>query len=75
VKQIQTDYKKIDWDGVQADFLTKFHVLRLAWQASQNGCTKEVHEMAVRDLYLPALTKIAEFCACMKEVEEETEDG
>jgi hypothetical protein len=75
MKQIETDYEKIDWVGVEDDFRNKLRLLQIAWKASQHGCTKTVHEQAVRDLYLPAMTKIAEFCACMEDLEEEVEDG
>ena len=71
MSKLETDYKKVNWVGLKNEFLDRMRLLQIEWQASQKQCSPQVHAKMVKDLYLPALTKLAEFCACVEIVEEE----
>ena len=62
-----------DWDALEREVLLRIQLLKSAWQGTQED-QGDVHGMMVRDLYMPALNKLAQFCS-MIEVEEEQEEA
>ena len=60
-----------DWNKLEADVLMSLRCLRAAWEHTAD---KPIHEAMVRDLYIPCLRLLAEFCACVevKEAHENT---
>jgi len=79
VRAIETDYEKVDWAALKDDCMFRLLMLQNAWQWTQRACPQAQHEQMVKDLYVPAFTKLAEFCACVEIIEEkvpeETGDG
>lgn len=73
--KVETDFAKVDWDGLKSDFLHKLHLLQIAWQGTQSDCSPAMHEKIVEGVYVPILTKLAEFVTSVEELEEEDEDG
>jgi hypothetical protein len=55
-----------NWTAIERDVLRKIRLVRAAWKHTEAEAP-EVHEACMRDLYVPALTKLAAFCACVKE--------
>jgi len=55
-----------EWDKLESDVLRKIKIIRSAWEHTQ-AQAPEVHEIMKRDLYIPALTNLATFCACIEE--------
>ena len=62
-----------DWDALEREVLLRIQLLKAAWQGTQED-SGDVHAMMVRDLYMPALNKLAQFCS-MIEVEEDKEEA
>jgi hypothetical protein len=62
-----------DWDALEREVLLRIQLLRGAWKGTQED-SGDVHAMMVRDLYMPALNKLAQFCS-MIEVEEDKEEA
>jgi hypothetical protein len=73
-QKIETQYDKVDWSNLLSEVQAKFTYLRLAWQASEREVSPALHAKMVEDLYLPAISLLAEFCAAVEVVEEKLED-
>lgn len=69
--KVQTQYDKIDWDGLMMEVRERYAYLRIAWKATQKQ-NQELHEKMVEDLYMPALGHLAAFCASIKVDEEKS---
>lgn len=59
-----------NWDQLETDVLRKIRLLRVAWEHTAEATHPELHKAMKRDLYVPALTVLARFCACVEETEE-----
>jgi hypothetical protein len=57
-----------DWDLLMADVNEGIATLRACWMRTATD-TPELHKRAVRDLYMPTLRLLSDFCAAV-EVEE-----
>ena len=55
-----------NWSKIESDVLRKIQIIHAAWEHTQ-AQAPGVHEIMKRDLYVPALTCLAEFCACVEE--------
>ncbi len=66
-QKIETRCDKIDWVNMAEEVLTKLTYLRLAWTASERDCEPELHRKMVEDLYLPVITMLGSFCACIED--------
>ena len=51
-----------DWNKLEADVLMSLRCLRVAWEHTDG---QPIHEAMARDLYVPCLRLLAEFCACV----------
>lgn len=69
--KVETDYEKVDWRGVEEDFRVTLFRLKTIWRATQEQAEPSLHAQMVRDLYLPALAKVAEFVTCVQVMEED----
>jgi hypothetical protein len=58
-----------DWAQLQADVLRRLTMLRAAWEHTA-AHDPELHAAMKRDLYIPVLSLLAEFCASVEETEE-----
>jgi hypothetical protein len=67
----ETKYAEIDWLRMESSVVSKLGFLRLAWKASERDCSPEAHRQIVRDLYLPLIGLLAQFCNSIDEHEEE----
>ena len=56
-----------DWEAIEREVVLRIALLRAAWNATEDDPSVP-HRMMARDLYLPAVEKLAEFCS-MIEVE------
>ena len=56
-----------DWEGIEREVCHKLRLLSATWEETSKD--DFVHLLMKRDLYLPTLRKLAEFCACIKEEE------
>ncbi len=56
-----------DWERLEADVLLSLRCLRAAWEHTEG---QPIHAAMVRDLYVPCVRLLAEFCASVK-VEDE----
>ena len=63
MRELETQYDKIDWDGLMADVLESFVCLRAAWKGTEKQNPPELHKKLVEDLYMPAIWHLAAFCA------------
>lgn len=54
-----------DWDRIERDVTRKLRFLRLAWEASEER--RDFSTLIKRDILIPALLLLAEFCACVEE--------
>ena len=61
--------RNADWDGTEKEVVEKLRLLRAACCHLEPN---EVNDMIARDLFLPALAKLGEFCA-MVQIGEETD--
>ena len=61
-----------DWNAIEADVIRKLRLLRIAWEHTESRSTTEIdiHSAIKRDIYLPALNCLAQFCGCVREEEE-----
>jgi truncated hemoglobin YjbI len=73
-RTIETRYDAVDWDGLLAEVQSRFNYLRLAWRTSEHDATAHLHAKMVKELYLPCIELLAQFCAAI-EVEEEDQKG
>lgn len=55
-----------DWEQLEADVVLRIRLLAAAWVGTAD---QPLHAQMVRDLYLPCLHLLAEFCVAV-EVEE-----
>ena len=55
-----------NWNTIVEDVVTRVQMLRAVW--NQPG---PLQENIRRDLVIPAITKLAEFCACVQVEDEE----
>jgi hypothetical protein len=64
-----------DWDRIEADVAIRLHLLRGAWEESEN--MPALREAMIRDLYIPALKHLGAFCAAItvESVEDDKRDG
>ena len=62
--------EKPNWDAMETEAVRTIRMLRMAWEHTSKEVPKELHAAMSRDLYIPALERLAAFCAC---VNEETE--
>lgn len=54
-----------DWGRMEREVILKLRILRAAWE--HTAPNPELHQAMARDLYLPVLRLLAEFCNCVKE--------
>lgn len=54
---------KLDWEKIESDVLMSLRCLRAAWEHTEG---QPIHAAMLRDLYLPCLRLLLEFCACVK---------
>ena len=52
-----------DWAQLESDVILKIRLLRAAWEHTADST---LHAGISRDLYIPALTLLAEFCSCVE---------
>lgn len=62
----QTQYEKVDWDGLKTDVNERIWAVQQCWRESEKRAPKETHEKLVKDIYLPAIKLLGEFCVCVK---------
>lgn len=66
-----------DWERIETDVVLRLHLLRAAWEHTAQ--MPELQRPMARDLYKPALTHLAAFCASVEisegEDESETSDN
>ena len=60
---------KPQWDAVEREVILKLRYLRAAWKHTAST-EPELHELMKRDLYLPAMKRLAAFCSAIQEEEE-----
>jgi hypothetical protein len=56
---------KPDWESIEKDVIRKLGLLRLAWEETVK--TPEIHSPMRRDIYMPRLKLLAEFCTGIEE--------
>ena len=61
--------KNPNWDSIQRDVERKLTYLKGAWNCTAKN--KELHKRIFNDIYLPNLKLLGEFCANIKETEED----
>jgi len=61
----ETQYHKIDWDGMMRDVQERYAYLRIAWRETEKE-DQALHKKIVEDLYAPALRHLAAFCASVQ---------
>ena len=65
---MNTSNPEPNWDQLIDDVNARIAALRACWKGTQAD-TPELHRMIARDVYVPALRLLAEFCAAV-EIEE-----
>jgi hypothetical protein len=62
--RLEGDVMRPDWDTLIDDVNARIKALRVCWKAT---ATREpaLHAQLVRDLYVPALKLLADFCAAV----------
>ncbi len=55
-----------DWDRLVNEVVSKIDIIRAGWEHTQQH-QPELHEALVQGVYIPALSKLAEFCICVTE--------
>ena len=61
-----------DWEALEREVILRIQLLKGAWAGTQKDSC-DVHAMMVRDLYMPALNKLAQFCSMIEVEEDEVE--
>ncbi len=59
-----------DWDSVKADVCNRIDLLRATYENMEGPIAEKIF----KDLILPCMELLGQFCACVK-IEEETEDA
>lgn len=62
-----------NWDKLMNDVIERIAALRACWIATEND-TPETHQRIARDIYVPALRLLAEFCASVEISEDPDND-
>ena len=57
---------KPNWELIEREVVQKIRLLRAAWEYTAKAIPKELHEAIEKDLYCPALSHLANFCACVE---------
>ena len=55
----------LDWEAIEREVVLRIALLRAAWKATADDPSVP-HRMMARDLYLPAVAKLAEFCSLIE---------
>lgn len=59
---IDTRASSIDWDALEQQVSRSLDLLQLCWKGTEKG-DPDLHRMMVRDLYVPLIRQLDEFCA------------
>lgn len=70
---ISTPEATQNWDKLMDDVIERIAVLRACWIATEND-RPETHQRIARDIYVPALRLLAEFCASVEISDEPDND-
>jgi hypothetical protein len=54
---------KPDWASIEADVLFRIRLLRASWDHTAGTA---IHASMKRDLYIPVLKLLSEFCVCVE---------
>jgi hypothetical protein len=69
VKPNKNEQLTPDWGAIERDVILKLRYLRLAWEHTASA-EPQLHEVMKRDLYVPAVKRLAAFCSCIEEEQE-----
>lgn len=58
-------FQEPDWDRLIDDVNARIATLRMCWKGTERD-EPSMHPMLVRDIYVPALRILAEFCAAVE---------
>jgi hypothetical protein len=68
-KPNKNDQLTPDWGAIERDVILKLRYLRVAWEHTASA-EPQLHEMMKRDLYIPAVKRLAAFCSTIQEEHE-----